>query len=51
MLEPLIEAELVKRTTRVWQHVFEGSGLPFAAVNDVQGTMNHEHGKSFLSSG
>ncbi|KAJ5157155.1 uncharacterized protein N7482_008255 [Penicillium canariense] len=42
-LEPLLEAELVKRTTRRWQEVFEGSGLPYAAVNDIQGTMNHEH--------
>lgn len=45
VLEPLIEGELVKRTTREWQDAFEGSGLPYAAVNDVQGTMNHEHGK------
>lgn len=43
-LEPLIEAELTKCTTREWQDLFEGSGLPYAAVNDVQGTMNHEHG-------
>ncbi|KAJ5139698.1 hypothetical protein N7448_003106 [Penicillium atrosanguineum] len=42
-LEPLIEAELVKRTTKRWQEIFEGSGLPYAAVNDIQGTMNHEH--------
>lgn len=43
-LEPLIENELTKRTTREWQDLFKGSGLPYAAVNDVQGTMNHEHG-------
>ncbi|KAJ5678297.1 alpha methylacyl-CoA racemase [Penicillium maclennaniae] len=43
VLEPLIEAELVKRTTKRWQEIFEGSGLPYAAVNDIQGTMNHEH--------
>ncbi|OOQ88241.1 succinyl-CoA:3-ketoacid-coenzyme A transferase 1, precursor [Penicillium brasilianum] len=42
-LEPLIEAELSKRTTQRWQEIFEGSGLPYAAVNDIQGTMNHEH--------
>ncbi|KAJ6005432.1 hypothetical protein N7451_003376 [Penicillium sp. IBT 35674x] len=42
-LEPLIEAETMKQTTKVWQDHFEGSGLPFAVVNDVQGTMNHEH--------
>ncbi|KAJ6102077.1 hypothetical protein N7486_004504 [Penicillium sp. IBT 16267x] len=42
-LESLIEAETMKETTQVWQDRFEGSGLPFAVVNDVQGTMNHEH--------
>lgn len=47
-LEPLIEAELTRRTTREWQDLFEGSGLPYAAVNDVQGTMNHEHGMNNL---
>ncbi|KAJ5403451.1 hypothetical protein N7509_003322 [Penicillium cosmopolitanum] len=49
-LEPLIEAELTRRTTREWQDLFEGSGLPYAAVNDVQGTMNHEHGVWFRPS-
>lgn len=44
-LESLIEAELMKQRTKVWQDRFEGSGLPFAVVNDLQGTMNHEHGK------
>jgi succinate--hydroxymethylglutarate CoA-transferase len=43
VLEPLVEGELVKRTTKRWQEIFEGSGLPYAAVNDIQGTMNHEH--------
>lgn len=43
-LEPLIEAETVKRTTKEWQDLFEGSGLPYAAVNDVKETMEHEHG-------
>lgn len=47
-LEPLIEEELTRRTTREWQDLFEGSGLPYAAVNDVQGTMNHEHGMKNL---
>jgi crotonobetainyl-CoA:carnitine CoA-transferase CaiB-like acyl-CoA transferase len=48
-LEPLIEAELSKRTTQRWQEIFEVSGLPYAAVNDIQGTMNHEHGKRVFS--
>ena len=28
---------------REWLDVFEGSGLPYSAVNDIQGTLNHEH--------
>lgn len=42
-LEPLIETETVKKTTKEWQDLLEGSGLPYAAVNDVKGTMEHEH--------
>ena len=44
-LETLIESETIKQTTKEWLSIFEGSGLPYAAVNDIQGTMNHEHGK------
>lgn len=43
-LEALIEAETSKRTTREWLRIFEGSGMPYAAVNDVLDTLNHEHG-------
>ncbi|KAH8428036.1 CaiB/BaiF CoA transferase family protein [Aspergillus melleus] len=43
VLEGMIEAETTKRTTKEWQQMFEGSDLPFAVVNDVQATMNHEH--------
>lgn len=44
-LEGLIEAETTKRTTQEWLEIFEGSGLPYAAVNDVLDTLNHEHSK------
>jgi crotonobetainyl-CoA:carnitine CoA-transferase CaiB-like acyl-CoA transferase len=44
-LEGLIEAETAKRTTQEWLGVFESSGLPYAAVNDVLDTLNHEHSK------
>jgi hypothetical protein len=44
-LEDLIEAETTKRTTQEWLKIFEGSGLPYAAVNDVLDTLNHEHSK------
>jgi crotonobetainyl-CoA:carnitine CoA-transferase CaiB-like acyl-CoA transferase len=48
-LEPLIEAETQKRPTKEWLHVFDGSGMPYAAVNDVMDTLEHEHGTSATS--
>ncbi|KAL4951465.1 CoA-transferase family III domain-containing protein [Aspergillus filifer] len=42
-LESLIEGETRKLSTKEWQKRFEGSGLPFAVVNDIKGTMEHEH--------
>jgi succinate---hydroxymethylglutarate CoA-transferase len=44
ILEELIEEIFVKKTTQEWLHIFEGSGMPYAAINDVQTTLNHEHG-------
>lgn len=42
-----LEAEIQRitetKTTQEWLNVFEGKGLPYAAVNDVQGTLNHAH--------
>lgn len=43
-LEALIEAETRTRTTEQWLELLDGSGMPYAAVNDVQATMIHEHG-------
>ncbi|KAI1846628.1 hypothetical protein JX266_007201 [Neoarthrinium moseri] len=45
-LEAEIEAITAQRTTQEWLEVFEGKGMPYAAVNDVQGTLNHEHTKA-----
>ncbi|EMR63759.1 putative -transferase family iii protein [Eutypa lata UCREL1] len=42
-LEANIEAISVTKTTAEWLDVFEGKGMPYAAVNDVQGALNHEH--------
>lgn len=42
-LEGQIEAITTLKTTQEWLEVFEGSGMPYAAVNDVQGTLQHEH--------
>ncbi|KAI4232201.1 MAG: hypothetical protein LQ352_008351 [Teloschistes flavicans] len=42
-LEALIETETRTKTTQEWLQALEGSGMPYAAVNDVQATMNHPH--------
>jgi succinate--hydroxymethylglutarate CoA-transferase len=39
----MIEAITLTKTTKEWLDVFEGSGLPYSAVNDIQGTVTHEH--------
>ena len=41
----LIEAETKKKTTKDWLDVLHESGMPYAAVNDIQGTLSHEHGR------
>ncbi|POR36563.1 Succinate--hydroxymethylglutarate CoA-transferase [Tolypocladium paradoxum] len=45
-LEAEIEAVSQQKTTQEWLETFEGSGMPYAAVNDVQDTLNHEHTKA-----
>ncbi|KAG6119777.1 hypothetical protein E4U14_004752 [Claviceps sp. LM454 group G7] len=45
-LEAMIETLTQKKTTEQWLQRFEGSGLPYAAVNDVQATLNHAHTKA-----
>lgn len=45
-LEAKIEGISQQKTTQEWLEVFEGKGMPYAAVNDVQGTLNHEHTKA-----
>ncbi|EKG20100.1 CoA-transferase family III [Macrophomina phaseolina MS6] len=43
LLEELIENETKKKTTQEWLEILEGCGMPYAAINDIQGTLNHEH--------
>jgi succinate--hydroxymethylglutarate CoA-transferase len=43
VLEKAIEEITMGRTTQEWLEVFEGKGLPYAAINDVQDTLNHRH--------
>ncbi|RYP20490.1 hypothetical protein DL767_009444 [Monosporascus sp. MG133] len=42
-LEAAIEEISTQKTTQEWLDIFEGRGMPYAAVNDVQGALNHEH--------
>ncbi|KAL8704831.1 MAG: hypothetical protein Q9201_002026 [Fulgogasparrea decipioides] len=42
-LEAMIEAETRTKTTEEWLAVLNESGMPYAAVNDIQATMSHEH--------
>jgi succinate---hydroxymethylglutarate CoA-transferase len=43
VLEAEIEGMTRTRTTKEWLDVFEGKGMPYAAVNDVLDTLTHEH--------
>jgi succinate--hydroxymethylglutarate CoA-transferase len=43
VLEQEIEQVTVQKSTAEWLEVFEGRGLPYAAVNDVQATLEHPH--------
>lgn len=45
-LEARIEEITKTRTTQEWLETFEGSGMPYAAVNDVLTTLTHEHSKA-----
>jgi succinate--hydroxymethylglutarate CoA-transferase len=42
-LDSSIEKITQDKTTREWLDIFEGSGIPYAAINDIQGTLSHEH--------
>lgn len=42
-LENLIREETGKKTTAQWLELLDGSGMPYAAINDIQATLNHEH--------
>lgn len=43
ILDALVEAQLCTKTTKEWLDIFEGSGMPYAAVNNIKQTMEHEH--------
>ncbi|MCJ1244792.1 hypothetical protein MMC30_001992 [Trapelia coarctata] len=43
LLEGLIEEQTSTKKTSDWLKILDGSGMPYAAVNDIQGTLHHEH--------
>ncbi|KAF2226448.1 formyl-coenzyme A transferase [Elsinoe ampelina] len=43
LLEELIEEITRTKTTQEWLDVLEGSGMPYAAINDVKQTLEHKH--------
>ncbi|KAM0432983.1 hypothetical protein ACHAPT_004688 [Fusarium lateritium] len=45
VLERWIEDTTKSKTTKEWLDIFEGTGLPYAKVNDLKDTLNHSHGK------
>lgn len=45
ILEAMIENVTKTKTTQEWLDIFEGSGVPYAAINDIQTTLHHAHGK------
>lgn len=44
LIEGMIESATRTKTTQEWLQIFEGSGMPYSAINDIQATMTHEHG-------
>jgi len=45
-LEELVESVTKTKTTQEWLEILEGSGMPYAAINDVKATLEHEHSTS-----
>ena len=41
-----VEEVLRTRTTAEWLEVLEGSGMPYAAINDVKSSLEHEHARA-----
>ena len=45
-LESMIEEVTQTKTTKEWLAIFEGCGLPYAAINDVKDTLEHKHSQA-----
>lgn len=50
VLEPMLENILSTKSTKEWLDTFDGTGLPYAKVNDLKDTLEHEHGGFLLKS-
>ncbi|KAF3921173.1 hypothetical protein ABW21_db0202302 [Orbilia brochopaga] len=48
LLVPMIGEITEGKTTKEWLDIFEGSGMPYAAVNDVHDTLTHEHARGMV---
>jgi succinate--hydroxymethylglutarate CoA-transferase len=46
VLEKWIEDITMTRPTQAWLDRFEGTGLPYAKVNDLKDTLEHPQGES-----
>ena len=42
-LESMVEKVTQTKTTKEWLEIFEGSGMPYAPINDVKDTLENEH--------
>lgn len=45
-LEALVTGITSSKSTAEWLQILEGSGMPYAAINDVQDTLNHAHAQA-----
>jgi len=43
LLEDMVEDITTTKTTQEWLNILEGSGMPYAAINDVKASLEHEH--------
>ncbi|KAM0536340.1 hypothetical protein ACHAPW_006051 [Verticillium nonalfalfae] len=50
VLEKWIEEITRTKTTQEWLDIFDGTGLPYAKVNDLMDTTQHRHGKQNIHS-
>ena len=45
LLEGMIEEVTKTKTTKEWLAILYGTGMPHAAISDIQATVSNEHGE------